>query len=317
MKPFESFLAPELEEFIFWRKNMGLKTNKFRTYLRYFDRYVRETKAHWNDFTPGFFLQLQSMIPGENRSVNLHISAVHGFFKYLVRKELIAENPLQDIPPRPENRFVPFLFSPQEVDRLLFRAGQLIRKQENKKYFFRDYTVATAFTLLARCGLRISEPLGMAADSFRSDEGTIYIRKTKFYKDRLIPVPAAMAVELTNYLAVRNRFLQEENPYLFPGIPGRGLTPGYIYPLFYQVVQDIGISREKRIIGTTTFGAPTVHSLRHSFAVNTLRRARNPRNALPVLSAYMGHRKYTYTALYLKMLDADQRNNLVDFSHPN
>ncbi len=157
--------------------------------------------------------------------------------------------------------------------------------------------------------------LGLALDAFRPDEGTIYIRKTKFSKDRLIPVPLAMAVDLQNYLAVRNRFLQEKNPYLFPGLPGRGISPGYIYPLFYQVVKDIGISRKRHIIGTTTFGAPTVHSLRHSFAVNTLKQTNNPQNALPVLAAYMGHRKYAYTALYLKMLDADQRNNLVNFNH--
>jgi len=322
MKPFESFLAPEMEEFISWRKNLGLRNRNFRTYLRSFDRHVLETRAGWSDFSPEFFLQLQSIIPGSNRNVNLHISAVYGFFRYLVRRDLMAENPLQDILARPENRFIPFIFSPQEVDQLLLRAEQRIRKQgnenKNKKYFFRDYTVATAFSLLARCGLRISEPLGLAPDSFRPDEGTIYIRKTKFYKDRLIPLPSAMAVNMKNYLAVRNNFLQEENPYLFPGIfPGRGITPGYIYPLFYQVVKDIGIIRKKHIIGTTTFGAPTVHSLRHSFAVNTLKQTDNPQNALPVLAAYMGHRKYTYTALYLKMLDADQRNNLVDFSHPN
>jgi len=313
MKPFESFLAPALEEFVAWRENMALKNRNFRTYLRYFDHYVLETGAEWNDLTPGFFLEYQRNVTGQNRNVNMNLSAVHGFFKYLVRKELIAVNPLQDIPARPENRFIPFIFSPAEVDQLLLRAEQRIRKQE--KYFPRDYAVTTAFMLLARCGLRISEPLGLAPDSFRPDDGTIYIRKTKFSKDRLIPVPSAVARELQNYLTVRSRFMEEKNPYLFPGIyPGRGLSPNYIYPLFYQVVKDIGIIRERRIIGTTTFGAPTVHSLRHSFAVNTLKQTPNPQNALPVLSAYMGHRKYTYTALYLKVLDADQRNNLVDFN---
>jgi len=313
----ESFMAPELEEFLSWLSNMGLRTRTPGTYLGQFDRYVLNTGAGWDDFTPGFFLKLQSSVSGGNRNINLYISAVHRFFKYLVRKELVAENPLEDIPARQENRFIPFIFSQQEVDQLLIMTRQRIRK-ENKKYFFRDYTVATAFTMLARCGLRMSEPLKLAPDAFRPDDGTIYIRKTKFYKDRLIPVPSALAMELQNYLAVRSSFLEEENPYLFPGIyPGKGISPKYIYPLFYQVVKDIGIIREKHIIGTTTFGAPTVHSLRHSFAVNTLKQTNNPQNALPVLAAYMGHRKYTYTALYLKMLDADQRNNLVDFIRPN
>ncbi len=161
MKPFESFLASELEESLSWWKNLGLRTRNLRAYLRFFDQYVLETRAGWNDFTPGFFLQLQATVSGENRNINLCISAVQKFFKYLVRKELVAANPLEDIPPRPENRFIPFIFSPQEVDRLLVMAQQRIRKQDNKKYFFRDYTVVTAFALLARCGLRISEPLGI------------------------------------------------------------------------------------------------------------------------------------------------------------
>ncbi len=76
--------------------------------------------------------------------------------------------------------------------------------------------------------------------------------------------------------------------------------------------------RRERTIANTTFGAPTPHSLRHSFAVNTLKNLRSkdksPQKALPVLAAYMGHRKYRYTAVYLKFLDAEQRRNLVDFS---
>ena len=75
---------------------------------------------------------------------------------------------------------------------------------------------------------------------------------------------------------------------------------------------------KRRIIGNTVFGAPTPHSLRHSFAVNTLQsirdRGENPQSALPILSAYMGHRKYRYTAVYLKFTDADQRRQLLDFN---
>jgi len=313
MEKLKSFLADEIEGYLALRRNLGLRGRCCRDGLRFFDRYVLDTKAEWDDLIPGFFLRYQSNIPGQNRTVNLNIQAVYGFFNYLVRKEVVKYNPLQDIPSRPEPRFIPFIFTPQEVDLLLLKAQQRIRREE--KYFFRDYTVATAFMLLARCGMRISEPLGLVVDSYRPDDRTIYIRKTKFYKDRLIPLPAGVARNLENYLAMRSLLLKTENPYLFPGIfPGRGLSPGYIYPLFYQVVEDIGIKRKRHVIGTTIFSAPVVHSLRHSFAVNTLKQMANPQNGLPVLAAYMGHRKYAYTALYLKMLDADQRNNLAHFT---
>ena len=61
-----------------------------------------------------------------------------------------------------------------------------------------------ALQLLARCGLRISEPLRLKVRDFRADERTIYIRKTKFRKDRLIPIPMDVANHLSDYLSLRN-----------------------------------------------------------------------------------------------------------------
>ncbi len=66
------------------------------------------------------------------------------------------------------------------------------------------------------------------------------------------------------------------------------------------------------------FGSPTPHSLRHAFAINTLKRIRergkSAQQALPVLAAYMGHRKYQYTAAYLKVEDPKHIEGLISFS---
>ena len=60
------------------------------------------------------------------------------------------------------------------------------------------------------------------------------------------------------------------------------------------------------------------YSLRHSFAINTLKRIKErgdcPQHALPVLATYMGHHIYQYTAKYLKFIDAEQRQSLFDFA---
>ncbi len=316
MKAYESFLAEKLEEFIAYRENLGIINRNSRPLLAVFDQYVIHQKADWPDFTPMFFLEFQSRISGINRTVNLKLALVHAFFAFLVRGGYLNENPLQDIPPKPENRFIPFVFAPDEITRLLNRIQQTIRTKENR--FFRDYTVYMAFLLLARCGMRLSEPLGLTIDSYRKTEGTLYIEKTKFHKDRLIPLPLALIRELDNYLSLR-RSCCRENRYLLPGIfKNKGLSSHYIYPCFHQTLKDLGLAGSRHVIATTTFGAPTIHSLRHSFAVNTLRdikqRGDDPQQGLPVLATYMGHRKYKYTALYLKLLDADQRNNLVDFT---
>ena len=176
-----------------------------------------------------------------------------------------------------------------------------------------------AILLMARCGLRISEPINLLLTRYHPEEKTIHIEKTKFKKDRLIPIPESVNTQIQNYLALRKSLLSKDhNPYLLAGPNQKGLSTNNIYPAFKQAVKDIGLNQQRRIIANTTFGSPTPHSLRHSFAINTLKRivqqGRSAQNALPILSVYMGHSKYRYTALYLKVIDAQQRKALVDFT---
>jgi integrase/recombinase XerD len=316
MKVFESFFVDRFEEFLLYRHDLGLKERSARTSLFRFDQYLVSRNAELRDITPEFILEFQNSIPGEGRIVNTFLSVTNSFFKFMVRRQYLKDNPAQDIPSKSENRYVPFILSPDNVDRLLEVIKARIRKTE--KRFFLDYTVYTAISMIARCGLRISEPLRLNISSYRLQEKTIYIEKTKFYKDRLIPLPLDMAMDLENYMNLRNTYVSDSE-HMFPGtLPGRSLTAISIYPVFRWALTKIEQDHPKRIIGTTTFGAPRIHSLRHSFAVNTLdnikKRGGNPQKSLPVLSTYMGHRKYSYTSLYLKMLDANQHNNLVDFT---
>jgi len=178
--------------------------------------------------------------------------------------------------------------------------------------------------LLARCGLRISEPLRLKLNHYRFEDKTIYIKKTKFKKDRLIPLPASVAVELENYLAARRGLLGNVvNNYLLANYAARGLNDNRVRLVFHQAVSDIGLEKSRQIIGNVNISSPTPHSLRHSFAVDTLNRVKkrgaSPQNALPVLAAYMGHSEYKHTIKYLKFIDAQKRLGLVNFigTHPD
>jgi len=181
-----------------------------------------------------------------------------------------------------------------------------------------------AIVLLARCGLRIGEPLRLKLNDYRFDEKTIYIEKTKFKKDRLIPLPQSVAVELENYLAARRGLLGNVvNNYLLANYAARGLNDNRVRTVFHRAVSDIGLAQTRQIIGNVNISSPTPHSLRHAFAVNTLNRVKkrggSAQNALPVLAAYMGHSEYKHTIKYLKFIDAQQRLGLVDFigTHPH
>ena len=150
-------------------------------------------------------------------------------------------------------------------------------------------------------------------------EKTLYIEKTKFKKDRLIPVPMSVAVELKNYLCVRKVLIgNHQNPFLLASTKKKVLNDNRVRCVFRQALKDMEIDQSRQVIGNINFSAPTVHSLRHSFAVNTLKRiqtrGRSPQNAMPVLAAYMGHSEYKHTVKYLKMIDAKKRKQFLDFS---
>jgi len=317
MKPFESLLASSFEQYIGYRKSLGYRDKGIKSTLRPFDLYLVNTPVKVPDISPLFILEFKKSLKGQPSTVNKILSGVRGFFDYLVRKETIDRNPVKDVPSSRENAFAPFIFSPGKTDQLLAAIQKRIR--HDPVHFFSDLTLYSAILLLARCGLRISEPLRLKRCHYRKDDGTIYIEKTKFSKDRLIPLPKKIITHMDNYLSVRNTLSNnDQNPYLLPGKKDRPLSQNTLYAAFCRALRDIEIDCPRRIVGNTVFGAPTPHSLRHSFAINTLKqiraRGKSPQAALPVLSEFMGHRKYRYTALYLKFLDAEQRQGLVDFS---
>ena len=316
MKNFESFLAPQLNKFITYRQNLGYSIKPMRSYLLRFDRYLKKQEIKPGVLQPSFFLELRNNLKMEPMTLNRLLSSVRGFFNFMVRTDHYSANPLTDIPPVPEHSFAPFIFSPQQTDQLIEALCKSIRKEP--RYYLKDLAEYIAIVLIAKCGLRIKEPIRLKRHHYRCRERTIYIEKTKFSKDRLIPVPKSVAVEIDNYLSVRDTFMvEDQNPHLLVTNLQKGLNDARLRFVFHRAVHDIGIDRPRQVIGHTVFGSPTPHSLRHSFAVNTLKRIKErgdcPQHALPVLAVYLGHVSYQQTATYLKFIDADQRQGLFDY----
>ena len=323
MNKFKSFLAPQLQQYVIYRHNLGYSMKASLSHLKTFDRYLLQKQAEQVLLQPSFFMAMQADLRIESRSVNNIVASVRVFFNYLVRTGVYSQNPLNDIPYLPENDILPYIFSPEQVNYLLSAVSSRIRKASPRRYL-KDLSGYMAIVLLARCGLRIGEPLRLKLNDYRFDEKTIYIEKTKFKKDRLIPLPQSVAVELENYLAARRGLLGNVvNNYLLANYAARGLNDNRVRLVFHRAVNDIGLKRPRQIIGNVNISSPTPHSLRHAFAVNTLNRVKkrggSPQNALPVLAAYMGHSEYKHTIKYLKFIDAQQRLGLVNFieTHPD
>jgi integrase/recombinase XerD len=98
MKNFESFLAPQLDEYLAYRQSLGFRVDITRYRLQVFDQYLKKSNAQWDSFQPFFFLEMRAHLKNESRSINRIISSVRVFFNFLLRREYVTENPLLDIP---------------------------------------------------------------------------------------------------------------------------------------------------------------------------------------------------------------------------
>lgn len=315
MRPFESFLAPRLEEYIKHRISFGYNGRKQRALLRPFDRFLKENESCWDSLEPKLFLELRKRLKGEPSSINGILSEIRNFFQFLVYRDHIKYNPLRDIPPIPMGQYYPYLFSPSKIEKLLESIRTTFSNALEKD--LEAASIYLSIILISKCGLRISEPLRMLVSHYCQNEGTIYIKKSKFQNDRLIPVPKFVLFEIENYLKMRNsRCPINKNKLLLVNKKQKSLSVNKIYAVFYQAVEEIGINEPRLKIRNITFGSPTPHCLRHSFAVNTLNRIKDRGksiwDALPILALYLGHRNISSTTRYLTVLNSKHRQTLLE-----
>lgn len=208
---------------------------------------------------------------------------------------LHAEDERHEVPPsqlfgrRPARR-MPFIFSQDELNRLLQAARRL-----GPAGSLRPYTYFTLFALLAVSGLRISEALNLRFDDVTTDG--LLIRKTKFRKSRLVPLHETAVVGLEQYLERRKRTAATVDN-VFVSLGGRRLSHSAALRAFSQILKTTGLHRGR------SGRRPRIHDLRFTFAVRALENCPEGRDNVGrhmlALSTYMGHTQLRYTYWYLQ-----------------
>jgi len=314
---FRSFLKKKFAGYLNYRKSYGFKADADYSNLAVFDKYLvlRKVKS-LSELTEKFYLEmiayeLEVLKP---QTVNHRIMTLKNFYKYLERQHRIKHNPVEALPRLKELYYAPHIFSVEEINKILdYLADYTARAQKN--FFLVRFSRYSAFALQAACGLRISEVLNLKITDFDPKKMTLFIRKTKFRKDRLIPISSKSTTRLQNYLNTRQSFINDDNPCLFLSYRKEKNNRKPMAHYFLNALRDLGMDKNPEIKGNIIFGAPCPHSLRHSFAVNTVKRwiseGKDIDKVADTLATYMGHSDFSYTQVYLKCLS--QRPELLVF----
>lgn len=282
-------LSDEVERYLALRRALGYKLHRVATRLRSFARYAAgrgdiyvrsETVVAWAAL---------GVSPADR---NNRIRSVVRLSQFLA-----AEEPAHEIPPpgifaTRASRPAPYIYSEDEIIRLLDAAGQLRRQRDNP---LRPEIYVTVFGLIAATGLRISEALGLTFDDVLPG-GVLRISDTKFGKSRLAPMHATVAAALDRYLD-RRRNLPAADDHLFLSVKNAPMCDGAVRCTFKSLLKAANIAPDRP-------RRPRIHDLRHTFATRALERCGADRGPIArhfvALSTYLGHSEPKHTYWYLE-----------------
>jgi site-specific recombinase XerD len=292
-------LNEAIEQYVLWRRAHGAKFTTSAGLVRQLARHADGGEA----CDAVTMAQVLAFLAGDGRLTRHRENkyyALVGFWRYAISRGHASRSPLPDNEPRSPDRAPPYIYSRDELRRLLDPATVEISRRGAVQ--LDAVTFRTLLLLLYGAGLRFSEATRLTLADVDLFESILSIRVTKFFKSRLVPMGPHLAEALGAYMTQRRHGgrARDRDALLLANRDGTRLTSSTVQAAFDTL---------RRIAGVHRAGAgrevPRLHDLRHSFAVHSLtawyRQGADVQRLLPVLSTYLGHADLEGTKIYLSM----------------
>lgn len=289
-------LRQAVQEYLSLRRALGFKLREAGKALLDFVTFMERRRADYvtHELALAWAQQPSNVQPAHWAQ---RLSFVRGFARHHSATDPRTQIPPPGLLPFQPKRARPYLYSDEEIRRLLGAALTMPCRYERGA--LRPWTFHALFGLLSVSGLRLGEARNLQLQDVDLEAAVLTIRGAKFGKSRLVPLHGSTCKVLADYIARRNRHWlgRPVSSYLFVSCSGNRLDGGDIHRTFYALSRQIGLR------GVSDSHGPRLHDMRHVFATNTLVRwyqcDQDPQRQLPILSAYLGHVHVADTQWYL------------------
>jgi integrase/recombinase XerD len=254
-------LREALPEYLQLRRSLGFKLEDAGLQLPRFVAFVEQHGgAHiTRALALAWAQQPSSVKPAEWAR---RLGYVRGFARHRSAADALTEIPELGLLPHHSTRARPYLYSDDEIERLLDAALRLRTAWHTP---LRPWALHCLFGLLSTTGMRISEALNLRVADVDLDQALLKICGAKLGKSRLVPLHISTARVLADYLRRRQEYFAcPITPYVFVSRTGNQLDQAHVHRTFYALSREIGLR------GAQATHGPRIHDLRHRFAVRVL-----------------------------------------------
>jgi site-specific recombinase XerD len=265
----------------------------YQSYLEKFRSFVENkcpelTVMQLNEELAHEFLQMYKPKKGPTLSpytVNNFIAMIRSVIRYCLKQKLISNDFTKDFEWQ-KTKPLPKYLKPEQLEHLLDASLQLING-------YRSYAI---LSFLVGTGARIGETLELQIRDLNLKDGYFSIVHGKGDKSRYVPLNPSVRDILIDYLNITG--VKCVSPDL----------DGYLFSKDYGTKRPTKLTREavetmfRKLCKNLKFSESfTIHSLRHTFAVNCLRKEM----PLHVLQQILGHTDPATTGIYTKLFPED------------
>jgi integrase/recombinase XerD len=221
-----------------------------------------------------------------------------GLYRYAISRGFATISPLPTNTPKLPLPFVPYIYTVDELKRLLAATDTL----QTSLSPLLALTMRSLLLLLYGTGMRIGEALSLTLQDVDLENQVLTVRDTKFFKTRLVPIGSRLAMVLADYLSRRYRLPLPDGEASAFLATRTGLHLDYkrVNKLFCRLRKAAEIRRE-----ASARYQPRIHDIRHATAVHRViawyRAGMDVQRLLPQLATYLGHVDVASTQRYLSM----------------
>ena len=223
------------------------------------------------------------------RSIQRRLSAIRGFYNYLLREREVTHNPGHDVSAPKTARRLPDTLSVDDLSHLLTAEAE-------DSLAVRDLAI---LELLYSSGLRLSELVSLDINDMDLEERLLRVTG-KGNKTRVVPIGRKAVTALRDCLRLRAAQLAEGVTAVFTGRSGQRLGARAVQRRVHRFAQRRGLP-----------GAIHPHTLRHSFASHLLESSGD----LRAVQELLGHADISTTQIYTH-LDFQHLARVYDKAHP-
>jgi len=218
----------------------------------------------------------------DRTSTALFGTCLRSFYRWAVRRKLVAVSPAADLPPGERNRPLPRALPAWQVRPLLEKLDQIPYDLDPNERAEWERNRVIVLTYLYT-GLRLSEVADLRWERVDLDAAVITVVEGKGGRDRAVPIHSRLLEELRLWSHTNG-----SGP-LFRSRRGGALSDEGISEMFRRFVKGrLGIEC-------------TAHQLRHSFATELRRRGADLRE----IQSLLGHANLNTTAIYTAVYPDD------------